>query len=109
MNIASITFPANYVSKFEKGGKLYVEMQLSEYDKEDIRLSAYDDHFEIFAYHTDNKTSRKPGDHNHSFWHKRHSLRRRIEVPAYALISQARANFQNGKLVIDIPLKGVKL
>lgn len=109
MKHASIPFPDNLISKFEEGGKFYVEMLLGEYEKEDIRLNAYDDHVEIFAYRASRGETAKPGDHSRTFRTRRPSLRRRIEIPAYALIYQAKANFQDGRLVIDMPFKGVKV
>jgi HSP20 family molecular chaperone IbpA len=70
-------------------------------------VRAYGYYFEIFAYHAGKKRSRRDPDLMPGA--QRHTLRKRIKVPAYALINQARANFQNGRLTIEMPLRSIKV
>jgi HSP20 family protein len=91
------------VDVYEEGDKLVVEAALPNFDKKDIEANLSNNGLEIKAQHTAEREDKK-----RSYLVREttgSSFYRYINLPAGALTDQAKADFENGVLRVEVPLE----
>lgn len=94
------------VDMYTEDDKLVIEIALPNFSKEDIKITAYDDHLEITAEHQEEEE--KDGKRTYLLRESSRSYRRRIKLPAGADSDDANASFNDGKLVVTMPFEEEK-
>lgn len=94
---------ATALDLYEENGKLYAQMSLPNFNKEDIKVKTLDGILEISANHKEDDEIKN----NRSYYFKEfnNSYSRTVRLPEGANTDLAKANYEEGMLTISMPIK----
>lgn len=90
------------IDMYEEDGKLFVELSLPNFKKEEISVTADDGVLEISAEHTEKEE--KKNKRRYLLRENSSQFLRRIVLPEGATGDKAEASLVNGKLTISMPI-----
>lgn len=87
---------------YQENSTLVAELNLSNFKKDEIKVTTDEGFLEISAEHKD--TTEKPPNRHYYYRENTERVFRRVNLPDGVISDEAKATFRDGKLVIKMPV-----